>query len=91
VAIAPRRRRGDFFTDGAPTIDNAQLADGTTGIKTTDAKVDSALAAADEWPPAPRPASWPSGSGTAPNLERVTGGYPRPRSTRTTGSPTSAA
>ena len=84
-AVAPngdRPRDADvviFFTDGAPTIDNAQLAAGVAGVDATDAKVDSALAAAEEVKTTSAPTRVIAvgvGDVNAPNLERVTGGYP---------------
>lgn len=84
-AVAPngdRPRDADvviFFTDGAPTIDNRQLADGIAGVDATDAKVDSALAAAEEVKTTSAPTRIIAvgvGNVNAPNLERVTGGYP---------------
>ncbi len=84
-AVAPngdRPRDADvviFFTDGAPTIDNQQLADGVAGVTATDAKVDAALTAAEEVKTtgaATRIVAVGVGEVNAPNLERITGGYP---------------
>ncbi len=82
-AVAPngdRPRDADvlvFFTDGNPTIDNEQLGGGTIG--TPDRRVDAALAAADlvKTTSAPtRVIAVGVGDVNAPNLERITGGYP---------------
>lgn len=81
-AVAPngdRPRDADvliFFTDGNPTISNGQL---TGGADTSDADVDAALVAADEVKTTSAPTRIVGvgvGNVNAPNLERVTGGYP---------------
>lgn len=81
-AVAPngdRPRDADvlvFFTDGNPTISNGQL---TGGTDTSDADVDAALVAADEVKTTSAPTRVIAvgvGDVNAPNLERVTGGYP---------------
>lgn len=87
-AVAPngdRPRDADvlvFFSDGAPTVDNAQLAAGVAGLDATDAKVDAALAAAHVVKTTGAPTRIIGvgvGNVNAPNLERITAGYPAAR------------
>ncbi|MCB1002724.1 MAG: DUF11 domain-containing protein [Acidimicrobiales bacterium] len=87
-AVAPngdRPRDADvvvFFSDGNPTVDNQQLAEGVPHVDVTGAKVEAALGAAEEVKTTGAPTRIVAvgvGDVTVENLERITGGYPAAR------------